>query len=41
MAADDDAILLTIFLRHDQSKTLEQINEELKAKGPGERRELP
>jgi hypothetical protein len=26
----DDTILLTIFLRHDQSKTLDQINEELR-----------
>jgi hypothetical protein len=33
MAADDDAILLTIFLRHDQSKPLEQINDELKRTG--------
>lgn len=33
MADDDDANLLTIFLRHDQSKTLDQINEELKRSG--------
>ena len=32
-AAGDDAILLTIFLRHDQSKTLDQINEELARTG--------
>jgi hypothetical protein len=28
-----DAILLTIFLRHDQSKTLDEINEHLKQTG--------
>jgi uncharacterized protein with GYD domain len=33
MADDDDTNLLTIFLRHDQSKTLDQINEELKRSG--------
>ena len=33
MEAADDAILLTIFLRHDQSKPLDQINEELKRTG--------
>ena len=33
MAAADDAILLTIFLRHDQSKPLDQINEELRRTG--------
>jgi uncharacterized protein with GYD domain len=33
MADDDDANLLTIFLRHDQSKTLDQINEELMRSG--------
>jgi len=31
--AADDAILLTIFLRHDQSKTLDQINEALARTG--------
>jgi uncharacterized protein with GYD domain len=31
--AADDAILLTIFLRHDQSKTLDEINEALKRTG--------
>ncbi|HEX3498523.1 MAG TPA: hypothetical protein VHT04_04305 [Stellaceae bacterium] len=33
MEASADAILLTIFLRHDQSKTLDQINEELRRTG--------
>ncbi len=29
----DDSILLTIFLRHDESKTLDEINEHLKKTG--------
>ena len=29
-AAPQDSILLTVFLKHDQSKTLDQINEQLK-----------
>ena len=29
----DDTILLTIFLRHDQSKPLDQINEQLRQQG--------
>lgn len=29
----DDRMLLTVFLKHDQSKTLEQINEELRRNG--------
>jgi hypothetical protein len=33
MEAADAAILLTIFLRHDQSKTLDEINEALKRTG--------
>ncbi|WPB73938.1 hypothetical protein KYC5002_33490 [Archangium violaceum] len=32
-AAGSDAILLTIFLRHDQSKTLEEINTHLERTG--------
>jgi hypothetical protein len=32
-AAPSDAILLTIFLRHDQSKTLDEINDHLKKTG--------
>jgi hypothetical protein len=32
-AAQTGAILLTIFLRHDQSKTVDQINEHLKETG--------
>ncbi len=32
-ATDKNAILLTIFLRHDQSKTLDQINDHLKQTG--------
>jgi hypothetical protein len=32
-APQSDAILLTIFLRHDQSKTLDEINEHLKQTG--------
>ena len=32
-AQDEDAILLTIFFRHDQSKTLGEINEHLKQTG--------
>ncbi|MBV9861100.1 MAG: hypothetical protein JO267_03020 [Alphaproteobacteria bacterium] len=32
-AAASDAILLTIFLRHDQSKTLDEINQHLKQTG--------
>jgi hypothetical protein len=32
-APPDDAILLTIFLRHDQSKPLEEINAELRSNG--------
>ena len=31
--AGDDRMLLTVFLKHDQSKTLEQINEELRRNG--------
>ena len=31
--AKDDTILLTIFLRHDQSKPLDQINEQLRQQG--------
>jgi hypothetical protein len=31
--ATKDTFLLTIFLRHDQSKTLDQINEQLKGNG--------
>jgi hypothetical protein len=31
--APSDAILLTIFLRHDQSKTLDEINDHLKKTG--------
>src|SRR5262245_51474939 len=31
--ASKGSFLLTIFLRHDQSKTLDQINEHLKASG--------
>jgi len=31
--AKDDTILLTIFLRHDQSKPLDQINAQLRAQG--------
>jgi hypothetical protein len=31
--ASKNSFLLTIFLRHDQSKTLDQINEHLKASG--------
>jgi len=31
--ANKGSFLLTIFLRHDQSKTLDQINEHLKASG--------
>jgi hypothetical protein len=30
---NDDALLLTIFLRHDESKSLEQIQSQLKAQG--------
>ena len=30
--AENDCILLTIFLRHDQSKPLEEINAQLKSK---------
>ena len=29
-ASPEDAILLTVFLRHDQSKPLEEINEQLR-----------
>ena len=29
-AAPQDSILLTVFLKHDQSKTLDEINEQLK-----------
>jgi len=29
-ATSQDSILLTAFLKHDQSKTLDQINEQLK-----------
>jgi hypothetical protein len=29
-AMPQDSILLTVFLKHDQSKTLDQINEQLK-----------
>jgi hypothetical protein len=32
-ASPSDAILLTIFLRHDQSKTLDEINDHLKKTG--------
>jgi hypothetical protein len=32
-SSPSDAILLTIFLRHDQSKTLDEINEHLKQTG--------
>jgi hypothetical protein len=32
-ATPSDAILLTIFLRHDQSKTLDEINDHLKKTG--------
>jgi hypothetical protein len=32
-AADKGSFLLTIFLRHDESKTLDQINAQLKAQG--------
>jgi hypothetical protein len=32
-SSQSDAILLTIFLRHDQSKTLDEINEHLKQTG--------
>jgi hypothetical protein len=32
-AAADDTILLTIFLRHDQSKPLDAINDELRKQG--------
>jgi hypothetical protein len=32
-AGDANTFLLTIFLRHDQSKTLDQINEQLKGNG--------
>jgi hypothetical protein len=32
-ASADDSVLLTIFLRHDQSKTLDQINAQLKEQG--------
>jgi hypothetical protein len=32
-ASSSDAILLTIFLRHDQSKTLDEINDHLKKTG--------
>jgi hypothetical protein len=32
-ASSSDAILLTIFLRHDQSKTLDEINDHLKKIG--------
>ena len=31
--AESDAILLTIFLRHDQTKTLDEINEHLRQTG--------
>lgn len=32
-AAADGTMLLTVFMKHDQSKTLKQINAELKAQG--------
>lgn len=32
-AAADDRMMLTVFLKHDQAKTLEQINEELRSHG--------
>jgi hypothetical protein len=32
-AQDSNAILLTIFLRHDQSKTLDEINDQLRQTG--------
>src|SRR5438045_3363741 len=32
-AADKGSFFLTIFLRHDESKTLDQINAQLKAQG--------
>lgn len=31
--AGDDRMMLTVFLKHDQAKTLEQINEELRRNG--------